>query len=271
VADPPGKYVRCFWLGLQDALTHRARLLLIPLGAVTPIVIQVVLWKRVYAAGDPGGTLFGFTRDEMLAYAVLANLLSRLVSTGFEYELHEDIKSGALDRFLIQPIGYFWLRIARFAGTKIGDGAVTGLCLAASFVVLVSTKMAGARVAVLSAFAPALILALCLNFLIFWCVGLLGFWLTETGFLFEAVRVVVVTASGGIFPLAVLGHRAEAVLRLLPFRFTIQFPTEILCGRIAPGRALGGLALGTGWTLILAGLAWRLWRSGLRRFAALGS
>lgn len=271
VADRAGKYLRCFRLGLQDALTHRASLLLSPLGAVAPIILQVVLWNRVYAAGAAGDTLFGFTRDEMLAYAVVANLLSRLVRTGFEYELYEDIKSGGLDRMLVQPIGYFGLRIARFAGGKLADTAVTGLCLAGSFVVLVSRTTIGARLAVLPAFALALILALCLNFLIFWCVGLLGFWLTETGFLFEAVRVVIVTASGGIFPLSVLGRRAEAVLALLPFRFTIQFPTEVLCGRIAPGPALAGLALAAAWTLILPALAGRLWRSGLRRFAAVGS
>jgi ABC-2 type transport system permease protein len=271
VADRAGKYLRCFWLGLQAALAHRASALLSPLGAVAPVIIQVVLWNRVYAAEPAGGTLFGFTRDQMLAYAVIANLVAQLVRTGFEYELHEDIKSGGLDRLLVQPIGYFGLRLARFAGTKVAATAVTGLCLAVSFLVLVSRTTIPVSAAALSGFALALILAFCLNFLIFWCVGLLGFWLTETGFLFEAVRVVIVTASGGIFPLSVLGRRTELVSSLLPFRFTIQFPAELLCGRLSPGAATGGLALAAAWTLVLSVVAGRLWRSGLRRFAAFGS
>ena len=123
----------------------------------------------------------------------------------------------------------------------------------------------------ITAVAGSLLLALALNFLIFWCVGLLGFWLTETGFLFEAARVVIVTASGGVFPLSVFGRRAEAVLDLLPFRFTIQFPTEVLCGRVAGAAAAEGLAVAAAWTVALSLLARGLWGLGLRRFAAVGS
>ncbi len=269
--DGAAKYLRAFWLGVQGALAHRANLFLSPLGAIAPVIVQVVLWKRVYAGRPAADTLFGFTRDQMLAYAVFANLVARLVRTGFEYDLYDDIKSGGLDRVLVKPIGYFGFRVAHFAGTKFADTGGSAVCLAAVFAVLASTTTIGASLAGLSGFAEALLAALLLNFLIFWCVGLLGFWITETGYLFEAVRVVITTASGGIFPLSVFGRRAEAILNLLPFRFTIQFPTEILCGRVAGAAQGTGLALAAAWTAALGLLAHGLWRRGLRRFAAVGS
>ena len=81
------------------------------------------------------------------------------------------------------------------------------------------------------------------NFLLFWCVGMAGFWVTETTFLFEAVRIVIITLSGGIFPLSVFGPVGEAVLKALALAW------------------VGGLA-------VLGAL---LWRTGLRRFSAVGS
>ncbi len=269
--EPAAKYLRAFWQGVQAALAHRAHLLLSPLGAVAPVLVQLVLWRRVYAGRPAAGMLFGFTRDQMLAYAVFANLVARLVRTGFEYDLYDDIKSGGLDRLLVKPIGYFGFRVAHFAGSKLADTGATAVCLAGAFAVLAATTSLGASLTALAGFCAALLAAVALNFLIFWCVGLLGFWITETGYLFEAARVLIVTASGGIFPLSVFGPRAEAVLGRLPFRFTVQFPTEVLCGRVSGPALATGLAVAAAWTAALLLVARGLWRLGLRRFAAVGS
>jgi ABC-2 type transport system permease protein len=269
MADASGKYLRSFSLGLRGALEYRINFLFTILGAAAPVIIQVALWNRLYSGA--ADTLFGFTRDQMLGYSVIANIVSRLVRTGFEYELNEDIKSGGLDRFLVKPIDYFGFRMAQFAGAKSADTVFMGFCLAIALVVLSAATGFAAHFASVLGFALALVLAFLINFLVFWCVGLLGFWLTEIGFLFEAARIVIITASGGIFPLSVFGPGIEAVLRALPFRFTIQFPTEILCGRVAGLDLAAGLALAAAWALGLYALARGLWSLGLRRFVAVGS
>jgi ABC-2 type transport system permease protein len=207
----------------------------------------------------------------MLGYVVVANIVPRLVRTGFEYELNDDIRTGGLDRFLVKPIDYFGFRLAQFVGAKSAETVVMGLCLAAALAVLSALAGFSAGAAAVLGFALAIALAFALNFLIFWCVGLLGFWLTEIGFLFEAARIVIITASGGVFPLSVFGPRAEAVLNALPFRYTIQFPTDVLCGRVAGAQLAWGLAAGAAWTLALFALARAVWAIGLRRFVAVGS
>lgn len=272
------KYLRSLSLGLRGALEYRINFLFSLLGAVSPVIIQTALWTCLYAPG-PGGasatgsadTLFGYTYAQMLGYTVIANIVSRLVRTGFEYDLNNDIRSGGLDRFLVKPIDYFGFRMAQFIGAKSAEAVFMGAVLAACLAVLAAVAGLGLSALAVVGFVLALALAFVLNFLIFWCVGLLGFWLTEIGFLFEAVRIVIITASGGIFPLSVFGERGEAILRALPFRFTIQFPTEVLCGRVAPGDVALGLCVGALWILPLAALARAVWAVGLRRFVAVGS
>lgn len=269
MGDAAAKYGRSFSIGLRGALEYRLNFAFSILSAVSPVVIQTALWTSLYSPGS-GEALFGFTYAQMIAYTVVANLVSRLVRTGFEYELNADIRTGGLDRYLVKPIGYFGFRLFVFLGSKSVQTGISLVLLAIAAWVLNAVLGAPVSAPAALSFAAGLVVAFVLNFLIFWCVGMAGFWLTEIGFLFEAARIVIITASGGIFPLAVFGPSARA-LEMLPFRFTIQFPTELLCGRIPPGQIAGDFALSLVWIVVLAALARALWRAGIRRFAAVGS
>jgi ABC-2 type transport system permease protein len=264
------KYVKSFGIGLKAGLEYRANFLISLIAAIAPVVIQTALWIVLYG-NDPGAVLFGFSFSQMIAYTVIAQLVSRLVRTGFEYDLNNDIRTGSLDRFLTKPVGYFGFRLAAFLGDKLVHSLVMGIFLAAALAVIAAVLGFALSPAAVALFLAGLMAAFVLNFLIFWCVGLVGFWLTEIGFLFEAVRIVIIAASGGIFPLAVFGPAGERWLGLLPFRFTIQFPTELLCGRVAAADVAPAFALAALWALALGLLGQILWARGIRRFAAVGS
>jgi ABC-2 type transport system permease protein len=265
-----GKYGKCFSTGVKAAFEYRINVIFSIAGAIAPVVIQTALWIALYS-NDANETMFGFTFVQMVSYTVIAQLVSRLVRTGFEYDLDNDIRTGSLDRFLVKPVGYFGFRLFSFLGDKLVQSVMMGLLIAVSVVFLaVGIGFPLTAVNVLF-FIVAMLLAFTLNFLLFWCVGLAGFWLTEIGFLFEAVRIVIIALSGGIFPLAVFGPGAERVLALLPFRFTIQFPTELLCGRIPLESVAPSFAVAVFWILALTALSQIVWRRGIRRFAAVGS
>jgi len=265
-----GKYGKCFSTGLKAGFEYRVNVIFSIAGAIAPVVIQTALWIALYSS-DAKETMFGFTFVQMVSYTVIAQLVSRLVRTGFEYDVDNDIRTGSLDRFLVKPVGYFGFRLFSFLGDKLVQSLVMGLliALAVAFLVLSIGFPLTASGALL--FIAAMLIAFTLNFLLFWCVGLVGFWLTEIGFLFEAVRILIIALSGGIFPLAVFGSDAARVLNLLPFRFTIQFPTELLCGRIPPASVAPSFALALFWILALTALSQIVWRRGIRRFAAVGS
>ncbi len=265
-----GKYAKSFGTGFKAGFEYRVNFILSIASAIAPIVIQTALWKVLYG-DDPSASWFGFTFRQMMAYTFIAQLVNRLVRTGFEYEMNADIKSGSLDRFLVKPIGYFGFRLFSFLGDKAVQSAVMGVLLAGAVAVMAFAFSFAMTPAAVALFIVAMVVAFALNFLLFWCIGLLGFWLTEIGFLFEAARIVIIAASGGILPLAVFGETGERVLSWMPFRYTIQFPTELLTGRIAPGEALAPFAVAIAWIVVLAALGQLAWARGVRRFAAVGS
>ena len=76
--------------------------------------------------------------------------------------------------------------------------------------------------------------------------------------------------SGGIFPLDIFGGVVEALVSLLPFGYTVQFPVNIMNGRFGWERMGVGVAFQVGWILVFVCLGEFMWRHGVKRYAAVG-
>ena len=263
------KYYKAFELGFQTALEYRLNFLISLISAVYPIFIQTFLWTAIFQ-NSPQETVFGFTYRQMIAYTFMAGLVSRLVRTGFEYEIMDDIKSGKFSRFLVQPLGYFPYRLASFFGNKLpGQAMILGILALILFGLTAFWGIAFGLERILL-FSLTLVLAVILNFLIFYCISAISFWIVEIGFLFEGIRIVTILVSGGIFPLEVFGETFIQITNFLPFKYTINYPINVLNGKIGPGQILEGLLIQLAWIGACYLLAKLLWSQGGRHYVAVG-
>src|SRR5512136_207267 len=159
------KYTKTFELGFQAALEYRANFLLSLLSAAYPIFIQSFLWTAIYR-NSAASVVYGYTYRQMMAYTFLAGLVARIVRTGFEYEIMDDIKSGKFSTFLVQPLGYFPYRLCCYFGQKLpGLAMILGILT----VVLAGLSAWGGvslELYRVLAFLVTLALAVVLNFLI---------------------------------------------------------------------------------------------------------
>ncbi len=260
---------RCvFLMGVEQALEYRVSFFLSMLGAIFPILIQITMWNHLYRQSD-AAAIFGYQQGEILLYTLLATIVSQLAGTGFEWEMNSDIKMGGLNKYLIRPMGYKGYQFFRFLGQKAPRVMVVAPVMAIIIGVAFwrGLQMSPGRVL---AFLAALSLALVLNFSIFYCVGLLAFWLTDVDKLFGTISIVLTVASGGVFPLDIFGGVVETMVNLLPFGYTTQFPVNIINGRFDWGRMGMGFAFQVGWILVFVCLGETMWRRGVRRYAAVG-
>lgn len=263
------KYTRTFEMGLQTALEYRINFAISLISATYPIFIQCFLWTAIYR--DSTETeLYGYTYRQIIVYTFLAGLVVRIVRTGFEYEIMDDIKTGKFSKFLVQPLGYFPYRLANFFGQKLPSTAMVLGILA--FILIGLNVFWGISVTFdrIVVFLMTLVLALGLNFLIFYCISSMAFWIVEIGFLFEGIRIVIILLSGGIFPLEVFGSRFVQITNLLPFKYTVNYPINVLNGKISSGDIAPGMLIQCVWIAICVLLAHYLWRVGGRRYVAVG-
>ena len=263
------QYRAAFSMGMLGSLEYRFDFFVGLIGVAYPIVIQVFLWLAIYG-GSSETQLYGYTFPGMMTYVIAASFVGRLVDTGVEYAINEDIHSGGLARYLVKPMAYIPFRMAYTIGSRLmqlctllllAGAAVTVLHFGAGF------QPEAERVAL---FLPALFLGFWLNFFVFFLVSMLGFWLTEVGSFFMTIQVVIMVVSGGLFPITVLGDGFVRVMRWLPFIYTTYFPLNVLTGQESSLYAVTGLGIQAVWIAALAALSVWVWKRGIRRYVAVG-
>lgn len=260
---------RCvFVMGVEQALEYRVSFFLSMLSAAFPIMIQTTMWNYLYGHSD-AAAVFGYQQGEILLYTLLAALVSQLVGTGFEWEMNSDIKMGGLNKYLIRPVGYKGYQFFRFLGQKIPRLMVIAPVMIGIVGVAFWQGLVLSPGRVL-AFLGSLVLGLMLNFSIFYCIGLLAFWLTDVDKLFGTISIVLTVASGGVFPLDIFGGTMEILVNLAPFGYTTQFPVNIINGRFGWERMGAGFVCQMGWILVFVCLGEYMWKRGVRRYAAVG-
>ena len=263
------KYGCTFRMGVQQAMEYRFDFVMTLASMVFPVVTSVCLWTAVNQ-NSGGAEQIGYTYPQLLLYTILAALLSKLVTTGFENEINEDIKMGGLNKYLVKPVGYLPYRYWSFLGSK-APGVALFLALTAAVLAYFSAVYGiGVRVVTVLLFLVSLLFAVTLRFLLFFCVAMWSFWFADASGMFGTVRVVIWVVSGGNFPVGIFGPAAETVSRVLPFQYLTQFSVDLICGRLAPAETARGLAVQCVWMALLGALAALLWKRGLKNYVAVG-
>ncbi len=262
------KYLIAFKLGFESSLEYRGDFFLSIFSGAFIIIIQCFIWNAVFASA--GTTVVnGYTYPEMIAYSILAGIVNKIVSAGFQNEIAGDIKSGGLSKFIVQPIGYFYYRLFCFLGGKVPQLIVL---FPLSFGVLALTHYTiGLEISVerLPLFFSFAVLAMLLNFLIYYCLSALAFIMTEVWGIFIAASQAILMLGGGLFPLEVFGDTASQILSLLPFKYLIYYPVNIVTGRMPTGEILPNALIQVAWIFLLL-LSRVCWQTGLKKYVAVG-
>ncbi|WP_426446094.1 ABC transporter permease [Paenibacillus sp. S-38] len=262
-----GKYAKTFVMGLQNALEYRANFTLSLLSSIFPIAVQVFLWLAVFQSADRS-SVFGYTRGELIAYSILAALFGKLAAAGFEHEIAGDIKDGRLSKFVVQPIHYFLFRLCSFLGEKAMHYLVIAV-LTAGVVFALRGDIQPEPMRILVCLA-ALSLSVAINFLIFFSLSMTAFWIQEVWGIYLAFSLLANIAGGGLFPLDMFSDSVQAVLSLLPFKYIVYFPAQLLLGKVPPGDLFASISVQGLWILVLTLVSMGLWRTGLRKYESVG-
>ena len=95
---------RCiFQMGIEKSLEYRVNVLLTMAGSVFPVVLQTFMWTYLYGHADAAAST-GYSYSQIMIYTLLATLVSQLVSTGFAWQINDDIRQGGLNKYLVRPV-----------------------------------------------------------------------------------------------------------------------------------------------------------------------
>jgi len=248
-------------------LQYRASLVIWLIGNILEPLIYLVVWSTV--SRSSGGSVGGYDARGFAAYYIVLMLVNQATFTWVMYEFEYRVREGLFSAVLLHPVHPIHADIADNLSSKVVSLPFT--VAAAATLAAVFHPAFRLTPGAVAAFFPALVLAFLVRFLVDWTVALATFWTTRVAAVNQIHFMAVLFFSGQIAPLTVLPRPLQVVATILPFRWTIGFPVELILGRLSQVQILTGFGVQAVWLLAAAVLLKFAWRVSVRRYSAVGA
>lgn len=237
------------------------------IGMIAEPVIYLVIWTTV--ARQAGGSVAGLSVGNLAAYYIVWTLVRNMNIVFTPYGWERRIRSGEMSGALLRPIHPIHHDIAYFAGWKF---VVILFWIPIAVVLsLVFRPTLDPDVAQIVVFVIAIWAAFLIRTLFLWVLGMVSFWTTRVGALYQLYFAVELLLSGRLVPLQIMPGWVRALAHFLPFASTFGFPIQALTGPISTAALWSGLAEQFGWIGIGSLLVAVVWKRAVRRYTAVGN
>ena len=245
-------------------LQHRSFFFLLAFGWMIPPLIYLFVWST--AAGD--AAIGGLTRDQFIVYYLVLIVVNQLTYSQTNWTVGDVIRSGGMNALLLRPLAPFFDAVA----TQVSGQVVYMVFLLPVTAILYGILRPEVQISVHDAlaFVPALIGAALLRFFWGYWLALLAFWATRADALLALQDSLIFLLAGQVAPTMLLPGALRAVAHVLPFRYMLGFPVEVLTGQLGMTEAACGFAFQAAWLAVALTLYGVLWRRGVRRYSAVG-
>lgn len=260
-------YIQQFKLTLAIMFTYRAALLIWMIGQVLEPLVYLVVWSIVSMAN--GGNVGGYSTNQFAAYYILLMVVNQVTYTWIMYEFEYRVREGALSFSLLKPVHPIHSDIADNISSKL---ITTPFILLVAFgLVLLFHPSFSTHLWAIILFIPSLLLAFGIRFVLEWTLALSCFWTTRVGAINQTYFVLMLFLSGQFAPLTLLPPPVQIIANILPFKWLISYPIDLISGRLSMSETLTGLAVQLAWLLASYILLRVVWRIGVKAYTAVGA
>ena len=196
-------------------------------------------------------------------------LVNQVTYTWIMYEYEYRVRQGSLSFALLKPVHPIHSDISDNLSSKLVTLPI--LLVVAGVLALIFHPTAALSLWAVLAFIPALILAFLVRFLLEWTLALAAFWTTRVNAINQVYFILMLFLAGQIAPLTLFPHWIQILADILPFRWMLGFPVELVLGRLTQLQALEGLAAQAAWVIVSLVLVRVVWRAGVRVYSAVGA
>ncbi|HEX9076960.1 MAG TPA: ABC-2 family transporter protein [Anaerolineae bacterium] len=260
-------YVQQFKTTLASMLQYRASLVIWMISHVLEPLVYLIVWSTV--SNTSGGSVGDYTTREFAGYFILLMLVNHVSFTWIMYEFEYRIRQGILSFALLKPVHPIHSDIADNVSFKLITMPI--MLLVAVALSLLFHPVAAPAPWAIALSIPVWFLAFLVRSLLEWTLAQAAFWTTRVSALNQTYFVLVLFLSGQLAPLTLFPYPIQILAAVLPFRWLIGFPVELLLGRLSPFDALVGLGAQAVWLVISLLLVRIVWQAGLRIYSAVGA
>jgi len=231
------------------------------------LAVYYFLWKAIYSYTGVD-VIKGYTFNELISYYILIQLAGMFVWTALDSKISEFVRRGTLVVRLARPITLFKSMFLEEIGGLGFVAAVQAAPLLAIGAAFFGLKFTGWLPLTLAALSFAL--AVILNIIFVFFVGLSAFWVTRYSGIKHVRNGIVVFLGGGVIPLAYFPKIWQNIFNFLPFQYMLYVPIQIYLGKYVGLSALYVIAAQIFWIAFFYALIQLVWARAMAHFSAVG-
>lgn len=251
---------------LAIEMQYRVTTALWLLGAIIEPIVGLLVWTAV--ARTQGGSVDGMSIADFGAYFAVAFVVGEVTYTYSSYLMAREVRSGDFSATLVRPVTPVLLMVARFLADKT-IRVVMVLIVFVAIVLLFQVQFSTNWWSV-ALFVPVVALATAIYFACDYMIALSSFWVTNTEALGRCFDVIFVILSGFFAPLQLYPPAFQVITWLLPFRWVIAFPIDLVLGKLTLQESAIGILMQLGWLAALIAATTVVWKHAVKQHAAVG-
>lgn len=218
------KYLAVMRASIASNLAYMMEIFFRALLLIVLVFILGQLWKTTFSARE-ARLLNGFSINDMIWYLAIAETIATSLPT-LTRRIDQEVRSGQLAYLLGRPSSYVLYNFAQYLGERLVRFAING---AVAFVVaLVFVGPPHFTWMGIVAWPLVTSLALCIDFVAYFTIGLLAFWTEETqsfALIFSRLTLVL---GGVLAPLEIFPQPLRSIAQALPFSAILYGPSRTL-------------------------------------------
>lgn len=256
---------------IQRRLRYKISFFMRILGGLIQVLIMYYLWMAIYDS-SPSGSLYGFTRIDMITYIVISYITSKIISVNVEWTIAGEIRDGSIAINLIRPINYFKRLFYESLGEITLQLFTVVLPLWLIFISIKSFIYSEPfpNLWTLILFIISLFLGYVTLYLFNFIFGLSSFYVTYIWGFMVLKDTIFKFISGALIPLIFFPKIIGDILKFLPFSSLNYTPVMIYMEKFTGKELILSLSVQAIWIVILYMIVTLLWKNSIKRLTILG-
>jgi ABC-2 type transport system permease protein len=262
------KYWFIFSIYWQEGLSRRASFLMERFRALVLLISFYYFWSALLKNRS---SFAGYDRTQMITYVLGMNILRGLVFATRTEEIAGEINHGRLSSYLLKPVNFMLYAFFRDLSEKsinLVSAIIEILGLIYLFHMPIRWPATGTTWLLFIASALG---AMWMYFILSFMTACWGFWTSEAWGPRFLLELFLEFTAGAFFPIDILPHYAQQVIKSFPSPYLVFFPLQIFLGKIDSTQIMNGFLVQVFWMIALSGLARWVWLKGMENYSAAGS
>jgi len=243
-------------LAFRQNSTYKTNSLMYIISSMLSIMVQVSIWTTLYKNNN---VVNGVTLQDMLTYTLLTTLISVFAATNIGERLAERVRTGEIAGDFVRPVRLKYFLISEQIGSTLYKFlfSVTPVFVISLF--FVSFTIPSDPI-VLVLFIVSVILGFILSNSMMYSLGLLVFWLKDSGYVRWFNKAFTLLFGGAAVPLWFYPENFRLVANYLPWRLISYEPISIYLEKVSGIAAWHTILLQIVWIILFDLLGIYIWK-----------